>query len=78
MTIEDALDIIINTNYSLFTDEKARKAFDMALFALSIWAGIKEDVSQLESLGDPVAYMIAESFKNKIVEIEKIGGEDGK
>ena len=76
MTIEEALDIIIDTNYSLFTDEKARKAFDMALFGLSIWAGVKEDISTLESLDDPVATVIAESFKNRIVEIEKIGEEE--
>lgn len=74
MTIEEALDVMINTNYSLFTDEKGRKAFDMALFGLSIWAGVKEDVSVLEGLDDPVASVIAESFKNRIVEIEKIGG----
>jgi hypothetical protein len=73
MTIEEALDIMVETNYSLFTNEKERKAFDMALFGLSIWAGVKEDVSELESLGDPLASVIAESFKNRIVEIEKIG-----
>ena len=74
MTIEEALDIMIETNYSLFTNEKERKAFDMALFSLSIWAGVKEDISELESLGDPVASVIAESFKTRILEIEKIGG----
>ena len=74
MSIEEALDIMIVTNYSLFTNEKERKAFDMALFSLSIWAGVKEDISELESLGDPVASVIAESFKNRILEIEKIGG----
>lgn len=74
MPIEEALDIMIETNYSLFTNEKERKAFDMALFSLSIWAGVKEDVSELESLGDPVASVIAESFKTRILEIEKIGG----
>lgn len=73
MTIEEALDIMIDTNYSLFTDEKERKAFDMALFALSIWAGVKEDVSILEGLDDPVACVLAESFKNKIAAIENIG-----
>lgn len=73
MSIEEALDIMIETNYSLFTNEKERKAFDMALFSLSIWAGVKEDISELESLGDPVASVIAESFKTRILEIEKIG-----
>lgn len=74
MTIEEALDIMIETNYSLFTNEKERTAFDMALFGLSIWAGVKEDISALESLDDPIASVIAESFKNRILEIEKIGG----
>ena len=73
MSIEEALDIMVETNYSLFTNEKERKAFDMALFSLSIWAGVKEDISELESLGDPVASVIAESFKTRILEIEKIG-----
>ena len=76
MKIEDALDIMIDTNYSLFTDEKARKAFDMALFGLSIWARVKEDISTLEKIDEPVACVIVESFKNSIVAIEKIGGEE--
>lgn len=76
MKIEEALDLIINTDYSLFTDEKASKAFDMALFALSVCAGVKKDVSKLESLDDPIAGVLAASYGRMIEEIEKIGGED--
>ncbi len=72
MKIEEALELIVNTNYSEFTDKKQEKAFDMALFALSICCGIKGDVSKLESLGDPVAA----SYGRMIEEIEKIGGEE--
>lgn len=76
MTIEEAIEIINNTNfYSCFTNEKQDKAFEMALFSLSTYAGIKEDLQQLESLDDPVAVQISALYRGVITEIEKIGGE---
>lgn len=74
MTIEEGLEIIINTDYSKFTDEKQEKAFDMALLALSICAGVKEDIPKLESLRDPVAGIFAAAYGRMIEEIENVGG----
>ena len=76
MSIEEALDIIINTDYSKFTNKKQERAFDMALFALSVCAGVKKDVSKLESLDDPVAGVLASAYGRMIEEIEKIGSVD--
>ena len=76
MTIEEAIEIINSTNfYSCFTNEKQDKAFDIALFALSTYAGIKEDLQQLESLDDPVAVQISAAYRGVITEIEKKGEE---
>lgn len=75
MTIEEAIEIINNTNfYSCFTSEKQDTAFKMALYALSTYAGIKEDLPQLEDLGDSVAMQISSAYEEIITEIEKIGG----
>lgn len=75
MTIEEALEIINNTNfYSCFTNDKQDEAFDMAIGALVLFQGYKRDIKVLERIkGDHLAHIIANYFKK---EIEILEGSD--
>lgn len=79
MTIEEALEIINNTNfYSCFTNEKQEEAFDMATTALVLFEGYKRDVKILDrKKGDHLAQAIANCFK-KDIEILEGSGDNGK
>ena len=73
MTIENALEIINNTNfYSCFTNEKQDEAFDMAVTALVLFQGYKRDVKVLErKKGDHLAQVIVNYYKNDIDILER-------
>lgn len=73
MTIEEALEIINNTNfYSCFTNEKQDEAFNMAVKALVLFEGYKRDIKVLErKKGDHLAQVIINCFKNDIDILER-------
>lgn len=75
MKIEEALEIINNTNfYSCFTNEKQEEAFDMATKALALFEGYKRDIKVLErKKGDQLSHIIANYFRK---EIEIMEGSD--
>lgn len=73
MTIEEALEIINNTNfYSCFTNEKQKEAFDMATKALVLFEGYKRDIKVLQrKKGDHLAQAIINCFSNDIDILER-------
>lgn len=75
MKIEEALEIINNTNfYSCFTNEKQDEAFNMAVRALLLIQDHKKDIKMLDRMkGDHIAEVIANSFW---YEIEKLEGSE--
>lgn len=77
-TIEEALEIIKNTNfYSHFTNEKQEEAFEMATNALMLFQDHKKDIKVLENIkGDYVAHLIAKMFRDEIDLLEG-GGNNG-
>lgn len=71
MTIEEAIEIIDNTNfYSCFTNTNQDVAFDMALRALKMFRDYKEEVKKLHLMKDHAAEAIATIFDNDIKKIE--------
>lgn len=76
MKIEEALEIINNTNfYSCFTNDKQDEAFDMAIAALVLFQGYKRDIKVLERIkGDHLAQIISNFFRKDIEILE--GSED--
>lgn len=75
MKIEEALEIISNTNfYTCFTNEKQDEAFDMAIGALLLFQTYKRDIKVLERRkGDHLAQIITNYFRK---EIEILEGSD--
>lgn len=78
MTIEEALEIIDNTNfYSYFTTEEQDEAFDTAFRALKCFRDYKEELKKLHLLKDHTAEALAAIFDNEIKKIEEGSGDDG-
>lgn len=78
MTIENALNIIDNTNfYSCFTNTKQDEAFDMAYRALTLFRDYKEEVKKLHLMKDPTAEALSAIFDKEIKKIEEGSGVDG-
>lgn len=75
MTIEEALEIIENTNfYTHFTNEKQEEAFSMATGALMLFQDHKKDIKVLEKIkGDYVAHLTAKMFRDEISVLEWSG-----
>lgn len=76
MKIEEALEIINNTNfYNCFTDKKQDEAFDMAIGALLLFQTYKREVKVLQrKKGDHIAQVLANCFGNDIDILE--GSDD--
>lgn len=78
MTIENALNIIDNTNfYSCFTNTEQDEAFDMAYRALTLFGDYKEEVKKLHLMKDHTAEALAAIFEKEIKKIEEGSREDG-
>lgn len=73
MTIEEAIEIINNTNfYAHFTNEKQDEAFTMAFEALVLLQDHKKDIKVLEKIkGDYVAHLTAKMFSDEISLLER-------
>lgn len=80
MTIEEALEIINNTNfYSCFMNEKQEEAFNMATKALVLFHGYKKETEVLERIkGDFVAEVIANYYRADIEKLEGSGENEKK
>ena len=79
MKIEEALEIINNTNFhSCFTNEKQDEALDMAIGALLLFQVYKREIKVLErKKGDYLAHVIASTYRKEI-EILEGSGDNGK
>lgn len=78
MTIEEALEIIDNTNfYTSFTNEKQDEAFNMAYRALKQFKGYKEEVRKLQLIKDHTSTALCCIFSNEIAIVEG-SGDNGK
>lgn len=77
MSIEDALNIIDNTNfYSCFTNTEQDEAFGMAYRALTMFRDYKKDLKELQLMKDHASIVVSSLLSNEISQLEE-GWENG-
>ena len=77
MTIEEALEIIDNTNfYTSFTNTEQDEAFDMAYRALTMFRDYKNDLKDLQLMKDHASIVVSCLLSNEISQLEE-GGKNG-
>lgn len=75
MTIEDALNIIDNTNfYTHFTNSEQDEAFDMAYRSLTMFKNYKEDIKNLQLMKDHASVVLTCILTHEIAQLE--GSDD--
>ena len=78
MKIEDALNIIDNTNfYTSFTNTEQDEAFAMAYRALTMFRNYKEDIKKLQLMKDHASIVLTCILSNEIAQLEEGGEEYG-
>ena len=77
MTIEEALEIIDNTNfYTSFTNTEQDEAFGMAYRALTMFRDYKNDLKDLQLMKDHASIVVSCLLSNEISQLEE-GGKNG-